>query len=194
MADQIENQRKVVDQSMRDEHALKLQQIAMETANTVEFGILVKNLGFTLDSMIRDLGLIRPAAGNSFVNAAPARQDLVDAAVRGATPGKGPLTDTFANAANAPLNIPDIVKPTQNSNLPPQQVNVVTNGQQTMTVNLPNLEVITNAAITALVYEHVSERFRNLSQEVRTANNFEDVSNALANAATQTQNVEMGNV
>jgi hypothetical protein len=105
-------------------------------------------------------------------------------------PNAVPNAQGWANAINNPTNIPSNIT---NSNTP-QEVKIDTNGQQVVTVNLPNLQAMTNSAITAMVYEQVSQVFKGLSQEVRTANNFEDVSNALANAATKTQTVEMGNV
>jgi hypothetical protein len=158
MADQIENQRKVVDQLMYEEHGLKLTQIGMEQANTVLFGQHVDKLGVTLNEMITALGLIKPAGG----------------------------------PANAVPN-PNQILPPQNNNAAPAQqvVKLETNGQQTITVNLAGIQSMTNNAITAMVYEQVSQVFKGLSQEVRTANNFEDVSNALANAATKTQTVKM---
>lgn len=163
MAVQIENQRKIVDQLMYEEHGLKLSQIADEVANTALFGQHVDRLGITLNDMINEMKLIRPPAG-------------------------GP--------ANAAPNANQIFTPPQNNNAAPAQqvVKIDSNGQQAITVTLAGIQSMTNNAITALVYEQVSERFRNLSQEVRTANNFEDVSNALANAATKTQTVEMGAV
>jgi hypothetical protein len=105
-------------------------------------------------------------------------------------PNTVPNAQGWANAINNPTNIPSNIT---NSNAP-QEVKIDTNGQQVVTVNLPNLQAMTNSAITAMVYEQVSQVFKGLSQEVRTANNFEDVSNALANAATKTQTVEMRNV
>ena len=93
-----------------------------------------------------------------------------------------------------PVNAPTAQIPNQERDANNKPIQIETNGQQVVTVNLPNLQSMTNNAITAMVYEQVSQVFKGLSQEVRTANNFEDVSNALANAATKTQTVEMGAV
>ena len=93
-----------------------------------------------------------------------------------------------------PVNAPTAQIPNKERDANNKPIQIETNGQQVVTVNLPNLQSMTNNAITAMVYEQVSQVFKGLSQEVRTANNFEDVSNALANAATKTQTVEMGTV
>jgi hypothetical protein len=102
------------------------------------------------------------------------------------------------NPANQPPNVvpnanqPVVMAP-QNNNASPQEVKIDTNGQQTMTVNLTGLHAMTSTVITGMIYEQVAQSFKNLAQEVKTANNFEDVSKALENAATQTQTVEMRN-
>jgi TP901 family phage tail tape measure protein len=158
MADQIEDQRKIVEKLMWDEYYLKESQILREIDNTKQFELKVMQFGTIVNKMISDLGMSRtPIAG-------------------------GPV--------NAPMA--QIPNQQQDSNNKPIQIE--TNGQQAMTVNLTGLHAMTNNVITGMIYEQVAQSFKNLAQEVKTANNFEDVSRALENAATQTQTVEMGNV
>jgi TP901 family phage tail tape measure protein len=59
MADQIENQRKIVEGLITKEHDMKQKQIEMEISNTTIFGQHVDRLGIRVDQLINELGMSR---------------------------------------------------------------------------------------------------------------------------------------
>lgn len=77
----------------------------------------------------------------------------------------------------------------------PQQqqgpIQVQTQGQQEITIRLPDIQGLVNQQITALVYETVGNKFNQVASDVRSAQNFDDVANALSGgiSETTTQNV-----
>jgi hypothetical protein len=70
-------------------------------------------------------------------------------------------------------------------------IQVQTQGQQDITVRLPDIQGLVNQQITALVYETVASTFNRIAGDVRSAENFEDVAKAMEGgvAETSTQNV-----
>jgi hypothetical protein len=63
---------------------------------------------------------------------------------------------------------------------------VETQGQQDVTVRLPDIQGLVNQSITSSTYDTVASVFKNLANEVRSANNFEDVAKAFEGGITDT--------
>jgi hypothetical protein len=71
-------------------------------------------------------------------------------------------------------------------------IQVQTQGQQEITVRLPDIQALVNQSITSTIYDTVAGVFKNLANEVRTANNFEDVANAFEGGIEQTETKNTG--
>jgi TP901 family phage tail tape measure protein len=112
----------------------------------------------------------------------------------------GTLTNTLGKMFGgmipaAPLNAPQaqqITPATAGQQANSQPIQVQTQGQQEITVRLPDIQALVNQSITAMIFETVGSTFNTIAEGVRTANNFEDAANAIVQAATQTttQNME----
>lgn len=81
--------------------------------------------------------------------------------------------------------------PSQQQAQPQGPIQVQTQGQQEITIRLPDIQALVNQQITALVYETVGKKFNQVANDVRSADNFADVANALSGgiSETTTQNV-----
>jgi TP901 family phage tail tape measure protein len=73
-----------------------------------------------------------------------------------------------------------------------EPIQVQTQGQQEITVRLPDIQALVNQSVTSTIYDTVAGVFKNLANEVRTANNFEDVANALEGGIEQTETKNTG--
>lgn len=71
-------------------------------------------------------------------------------------------------------------------------IQVQSQGQQEITVRLPDIQALVNQAITATVFETVAETFTNIANDVRAASNFDDVANAFMNGMERSVNKETG--
>jgi len=112
----------------------------------------------------------------------------------------GTLTNTLGKMFGgmipaAPLNAPQaqqITPATAGQQANSQPIQVQTQGQQEITVRLPDIQALVNQSITAMIFETVGTTFNTIAEGVRTANNFEDAANAISQAATQTTTQNMG--
>jgi TP901 family phage tail tape measure protein len=159
MADQIENQRKIVEGLLAEEKVMRQSQLTQEQANIDRFGAFVRGFAESVDSMRAALNL--PKVGNQ-----PPPQ---------------------LQAQQMPF-IPN--NTVQNPNSKP--IEVAANGQQQITISLPDIAALVNKDITSMVLEAVAGTFRNMAEGARTAQNFEDLSTAIANASEQTTTQKMG--
>ncbi len=93
-------------------------------------------------------------------------------------------------AANTPQAQP--ITPATAGQQGNQPIQIQTQGQQEITVRLPDIQALVNQSITAMIFETVGTTFNTIAEGVRTANNFEDAANAISQAATQTTTQNMG--
>lgn len=98
------------------------------------------------------------------------------------------MKQVSGNAGGPPVAMPESVAQQPGNKQP---IQVQTQGEQQITVNLPDIQGLVNQQITALVYETVGSKFTQIANDVRSAQNFDDVANALSNGVseTSTQNV-----
>ena len=95
-------------------------------------------------------------------------------------------------AANNPAQAQQITPATTGQQTGNQPIQVQTQGQQEITVRLPDIQALVNQSITAMVFQQVGTTFNTIAEGVRTANNFEDAANVIAQAASQTTTQNMG--
>ena len=133
----------------------------------------------------------------------PPRPHPIEGNLSGATNspqgGQAPVIPTPENTApNTPGRQdggPPTASPNAQAATTPQAqqgpIQVQTQGQQDITVRLPDIQGLVNQQITALVYETVGSTFNRIAGDVRSAENFEDVAKAMEGgvAETSTQNV-----
>jgi len=67
-------------------------------------------------------------------------------------------------------------------------------GQQDITVRLPDIQALANGVITSMVYNAISETFSQIADTARNANpqNFEDLINSIEEGATSVTTVNFG--
>jgi len=76
-----------------------------------------------------------------------------------------------------------------NSDQGPLQVN--TQGQQDITVRLPDVQAMVSQNISGMVFDTIGGVFNKLAEDVRSANDFNDVANAFQQGVTQTSTKQM---
>ena len=140
----------------------------------------------------QDVELYQQAYRNSQVAAANTTQTQASVAVAPAAQAAPMATAPAATAPVAPTAPATPVttgQPAANGGTP---IQVQTQGQQEITIRLPDIQALVNQAITATVFETVAETFTNIANDVRSASNFDDVANALVNGMERTTNKETG--
>jgi len=86
----------------------------------------------------------------------------------------------------------------QSGNQQPQSqsgpISIDMQGQQDITVRLPDVQALANGVITSMVYNAISETFTQIADTARNANpqNFEDLINSLEEGATSATTVNFG--
>lgn len=93
------------------------------------------------------------------------------------------MKQVSGNAGGPPVAMPESVAQQPGNKQP---IQVQTQGEQQITVNLPDIQGLVNQQITALVYETVGSKFTQIANDVRSAQNFDDVANALSNGVSET--------
>lgn len=160
MAEQIENQKRIVEGLLAEEKLMKNAQLEKERITTELFALEVNKFAESVKVLQEKLGLLKPGdQGNQ------------------------------PQAALAPQAQPAVVENAKQENQPLQ---IVANGQQQFTVSLPDVQALVNQNITAMIFQTISQTFNNMAEGVRTAQNFEDMANLIANASTQTTTQNMG--
>lgn len=98
-------------------------------------------------------------------------------------PSGGGSNQNPNNQNNAPSN--NTTAATGGAGGQQQPIQVQTQGQQDITVRLPDIQALVNQQITALVFETVGNKFNQVAEDVRTADNFDDVANALSGGISE---------
>jgi hypothetical protein len=104
--------------------------------------------------------------------------------------GTAPTATTPSNNTQKPAAAVTPATAGQQTNNQPIQIQA--QGQQEITVRLPDIQALVNQSITAMIFETVGSTFNTIAEGVRTANNFEDAANAISQATTQTTTQNMG--
>jgi TP901 family phage tail tape measure protein len=71
-------------------------------------------------------------------------------------------------------------------------VQVQTQGQQEITIRLPDIQALVNQGISGMIYETIGSYFTKLAGNVRSASNFEEVANSMENGLMAKENRAMG--
>lgn len=140
----------------------------------------------------QDVELYQQAYRNSQVAAANTTQTQASVAVAPAVQAAPMATAPAATAPVAPTAPATPVTTGQQAANGGAPIQVQSQGQQEITVRLPDIQALVNQAITATVFETVAETFTSIANDVRAASNFDDVANAFMNGMERSVNKETG--
>lgn len=172
MAEAIEDQKQKMLELFNTEEAVKTRLLNDEDMNIQKFGVAVNDFRTHIDKLISQV-----SGGQNMppLNNAPQVNGLN---VNGMIPNNN------NNNGNA-LAVNNL----GSGNNQQEPIQIQAQGQQEITIRLPDIQALANQAITSMVYEKVGSIFNKAAEDVRTADDFNAVANALQNAATSTENM-----